>query len=165
MTPDNRASVLSRKAVCPHAALISDHSTGTVCNLPSLRPLIVPKCPLCHIWNTQLRTFVFLSLSSCSVVYCSWYWTLMRSSLNISIRCWCSLKFFQYACSSTFSFTSLSLCTAISLDIFSRLFSVSSSFDFNNSSSLCIASNSESSSDISDLYVSTSCSNRVANRS
>lgn len=35
----------SKSAVCPHAALISDQSTGADGNLPKRKLLIVPKWP------------------------------------------------------------------------------------------------------------------------
>ena len=41
------AMVCSSNTACPHAALISSHSTGTSGVLPNRNPLMVPKGPSC----------------------------------------------------------------------------------------------------------------------
>lgn len=62
-----RASAVRRRAVWPQAALISLQSTGTLGRRPRRKLLIVPKWPLCQMWNVALKTFVFFSFSS-------WVW-------------------------------------------------------------------------------------------
>lgn len=58
----------SKRAVCPHAAFISDQSTGAEGRRPKRKLFMVPKWPWYHIWKVALNTFVFFSLSSCVFV-------------------------------------------------------------------------------------------------
>jgi hypothetical protein len=59
-----RARAVRSRAVWPQAALISLQSTGALGKRPRRKLLIVPKWPLCQMWNVALNTFVFFSFSS-----------------------------------------------------------------------------------------------------
>jgi len=88
------ASEWSNSTVCPQAALISFHSTGTLGSRPSLKLLMVPKCPLCQIWNVALNTLVFFNLSNWACAYRSWLSTLRWAS-SYSSNC---LLYSLYSC-------------------------------------------------------------------
>ena len=56
--------------------------TGIFGNRPSLNPFIVPKWPLCQMWNVALKAFTLISLSNCISAYFNWFSELKHNTMS-----------------------------------------------------------------------------------